>query len=119
MIPHMTYQQYRTAQRLVHSCCNYDHGNCLLLDDGWDTCICVQSISYSLLCRWFRSAVLPLDEKLYAALFPPPSVGQRRCRECKRFFAPPRHNTLYCPDCAANRAKRSKRDWARKKRAGM
>lgn len=26
MIPHMTYTQYRTAQRLVHSCCNYDRG---------------------------------------------------------------------------------------------
>ena len=119
MIPHMTYQQYRTAQWLVHSCCNYNHGNCLLLDDGWDTCVCVQSISYSLLCRWFRAAVLPLDRVLDAALFPPPSVGQRRCRECKRLFAPPKHNTLYCPDCAANRAKRSKRDWARKKRGGM
>ena len=67
MIPHMTYQQYRTAQRLVHSCCNYDHGNCLLLDDGWDTCVCVQSISYSLLCagfgplfcRWTKAYALP------------------------------------------------------------
>ena len=23
-IPHMTYQQYRTARRLVRECCNYD-----------------------------------------------------------------------------------------------
>ena len=114
MIPHMTYQQVRTVRKLVHRCCNYDDGNCLVLE-----CVCVQSISYSLLCRWFRAAVLPLDEKLYVALFPPPSVGQRRCRECKRLFAPSKHNTLYCPDCAANRAKQSKRDWARKKRAGM
>ena len=30
----MTYQQYRAVRRLVHSCCNYDQGNCLLLDDG-------------------------------------------------------------------------------------
>ena len=34
MIQHMNYQQYRTARRLVHSCCNYDCGNCLLLDAG-------------------------------------------------------------------------------------
>ena len=114
MIVHMTYQQYRTVRKLVHRCCNYDGGNCLVLE-----CVCVQSISYSLLCRWFRVAVLPVDEELYAALFPPPSVKQRRCRECKRLFAPPKHNTLYCPDCAANRAKQSKRDWARKKRAGV
>ena len=50
MIPHMTYPQYRTVQRLVHSCCNYDRGNCLLLDDG-EECVCPQSISYSLICR--------------------------------------------------------------------
>ena len=55
MIPHMTYPQYRTVQRLVHSCCNYDRGNCLLLDDG-EECVCPQSISYSLICRWFRAA---------------------------------------------------------------
>ena len=57
----MTYQQYRAVRRLVHSCCNYQDGNCLLLDDG-EECVCPQSISYSLICRWFRAAVLPLDE---------------------------------------------------------
>ena len=92
----MTYQQYRAVRRLVHSCCNYQDGNCLLLDDG-EECVCPQSISYSLICRWFRAAVLPLDGELYAALFPTPSAGRRRCRECKRVFTPPRHNTLYCP----------------------
>ena len=114
----MTYQQYRTVRRLVHSCCNYLDGNCLLLDDG-EECVCPQSISYSLICRWFRLAVLPLDGKLYAALFPPPAIRRRRCKECQRLFSPPRHNTLYCPDCAAKRVKRSKRDWARKKRADV
>ena len=116
MILHMNYQQYRTARRLVHSCSNYDGGCCLLLDNG-ETCVCPQSITYSLVCRWFRAAVLPLDTGLYAALFPNPSIGQRRCRECKELFVPPKHNTLYCPVYAANRVKRSKRRWARKKRA--
>ena len=54
-IPHMTYQQYRTARRLVHECCNYDCGNCLLLDSG-EECVCPQSITYSLICKWFRDA---------------------------------------------------------------
>ena len=106
MIVHMNYQQYRTARRLVHSCCNYE-------------CVCPQSITYSLICKWFRAAVLPLDAGLCAALSPAPSIGQRRCRECRRLFIPPKRNTLYCPACAANRAKRSKREWARKKRAGV
>lgn len=116
-IPHMTYQQYRTARRLVRECCNYDCGNCLLLDNG-EECICPQSITYSLICKWFRAAVLPLDAGLCAALLPAPTVGRRRCQECRRMFAPPKHNTLYCPACAAERAKRSKRAWARKNRAG-
>lgn len=59
-IPRMSYPQYRKARRLTHECCNYCNGNCLLLDDG-EECVCVQSISYSLLCRWFKVAVLPLD----------------------------------------------------------
>ena len=32
--PYMDYQQYRAARRLVHECCNYDNGNCILLDNG-------------------------------------------------------------------------------------
>ena len=57
-LPRMDYRQHRRARRLVHECCNYDAGNCLLLDDG-EPCVCVQSISLSLMCRWFRVAVLP------------------------------------------------------------
>ena len=48
-IPRMNYRQYRKARRLTHECCNYCDGNCLLLDDG-EECVCVQSISYSVLC---------------------------------------------------------------------
>ena len=66
-IPRMSYPQYRKARRLTHECCNYCNGNCLLLDDG-EECVCVQSISYSLLCRWFKVAVLPLDAALCAEI---------------------------------------------------
>ena len=66
-LPRMDYRQHRRARRLVHECCNYDGGNCLLLDDG-EPCVCVQSISLSLMCRWFRVAILPLDGELAAAL---------------------------------------------------
>ena len=59
----LDYQQYRTVRRLVHECCNYQDGNCLLLDNG-EECVCPQSISYSLVCKWFRAAVLPLDESV-------------------------------------------------------
>ena len=74
-LPRMDYRQHRRARRLVHECCNYDGGNCLLLDDG-EPCVCVQSISLSLMCRWFRVAVLPLDGELAAALL---YRGSRKC----------------------------------------
>ena len=32
-LPRMDYRQHRRARRLVHECCNYDEGNCLLLDE--------------------------------------------------------------------------------------
>ncbi len=56
-------KQYRAVKKMTRAACaNNDCGNCLL-DDG-ETCVCVQSISYSLLCRYFREAVLPADRQL-------------------------------------------------------
>ena len=78
-IPRMDYQQYRRARCLVRACCNYDSGNCIALDDG-EPCVCVQRISNSVLCRWFRAAVLPLDHELHTALLH--RGGAKRCVEC-------------------------------------
>ena len=74
-LPRMDYRQHRRARRLVHECCNYDGGNCLLLDDG-EPCVCVQSISLSLMCRWFRVAVLPLDGELASHTEPATHEGK-------------------------------------------
>ena len=61
MLPRLTPKQRQRANALIKRlCANYDNGNCLALDDG-EPCACVQSISYSLLCKYFRSAVLPAD----------------------------------------------------------
>ena len=109
-IPYMTYQQYRTARRLVHQCCNYDDGNCLVLE-----CVCVQSISYSLLCRWFRAAVLPLDGILYAALFP--QGGMKVCAECRGLFYPGSNRAKYCSSCATKVHRRQKTASERRRRA--
>ena len=73
-IPRMNYRQYRKARKLTHECCNYCDGNCLLLDDG-EECVCVQSISYSLLCWWFRAAVLPSAAAVCAVLSTSADVG--------------------------------------------
>lgn len=65
----LTPSQRRWYNRLIKRlCANYDDGNCLLLGDG-ESCVCPQTISYSLLCRYFRNAVLPADKELYANIF--------------------------------------------------
>ena len=112
MIPHMTYQQYRAARRLVHSCCNYDCGNCLLLDDG-EECICPQSITYSLICKWFRAAVLPLDTGLCAALLHRDRM--KPCAICGGYYVPKSNRAKYCPACAI-KARRKKEAERQRKR---
>ena len=60
-IKRLTPAQRARCNRLIRRlCANYDGGNCLPLDDG-EGCVCVQTISYSLLCKYFRRAVLPAD----------------------------------------------------------
>ncbi len=66
MLPRLTPKQRQRANALIKClCANYEDGNCLALDDG-EPCACVQSISYSLLCKYFRKAVLPAEPMLEA-----------------------------------------------------
>ena len=112
-IPRMSYPQYRKARRLTHECCNYCNGNCLLLDDGED-CVCVQSISYSLLCRWFKVAVLPLDAALCAEI----TKGRddiKRCTVCGAAFTPNSNRAKYCPDCAVQVRRKKEAERQRKR----
>ena len=63
----MTPAQRKQAASLIRrECCCCEDGNCIALDDG-DTCTCPQTISFSVCCKWFRWAVLPLDGTLEAA----------------------------------------------------
>lgn len=113
-IPIMTYSQYRRARKLVHLYCNYESGNCLTLDDG-EECVCVQSISYSLLCRWFRAAVLPLEESLATALLH--RKEQKRCAVCGQPFLPGSNRAKYCKSCTAIVHRRQKTVSDQKRRA--
>ena len=112
-IPRMNYPQYRKARKLVRECCNYCDGNCLLLDDG-EECVCVQSISYSLLCRWFRAAVLPLDAALCAEITKDRDVV-KRCSECGAAFMPKSNRAKYCPACAKRMRRRKEAERQRKR----
>ena len=130
-VPVMDYRQYRRARRLVHECCNYDAGrlnigrllqescnydggHCIALDDG-EECVCVQSISYSLLCRWFRAAVLPLDRELETALFH--RLDAKRCAVCGALFTPGSNRAKYCPECAGRMKRIKAAQRKRKQRA--
>ena len=113
LIPVMGYGQYQQARKLVHECCNYDNGQCIALDEG-DGCVCVQSISRPLLCRWFRCAVLLLDRELEAALFH--RLERKKCSVCARLFLPGSNRAKYCPDCAARMKRKHAAERKRKQR---
>lgn len=65
----------RSVRGLTKRCCNFLAGECLLLDG-----VCPQYISHSLLCRWFRRAVLPQQPKLEQAILSLKKL--RRCEVC-------------------------------------
>lgn len=115
-LPHMNYAQYRRVQKLVHDCCNYDNGNCLLLDNG-EECVCPQSISRSLICKWFRAAVLPADEELCAALLY--REDRKKCVLCGDWYVPKSNRAQYCPECAVQERRRKTRERVRHHRANL
>ena len=57
-LPSMTQSERKSAIALIRSlCCNYHNGDCVLLD-----CVCVQSISSTVLCKFFRHVLLESKE---------------------------------------------------------
>ena len=98
-IKRLTPAQRARCNRLIRRlCANYDGGNCLPLDDG-EGCVCVQTISYSLLCKYFRRAVLPADKALYADIY---RQRTRLCDRCGKPFAPGSNRQKYCPECGCS-----------------
>lgn len=113
-VKRLTPPQSRKVHALVRrECCNCNGGNCILLDDG-EECVCPQLISYSLLCKWFRIAVLPLDKTLTAELYAP--EDRRRCTVCGVSFASTSNNVKYCPDCRKRITRRQAAERMRKMR---
>lgn len=93
----MTPPQSRRTNRLIKNmCCNYHNGSCVLLDNG-DGCGCPQMISYTILCKWFIVAVLPLDKELFGELNVP--ENEKRCAVCQGVFISKSNSVKYCPTC--------------------
>ena len=108
MLPRMNLSQRRRANKLIKClCANYQDGNCLLLDDD-EPCVCVQRISFSLCCNYFRAAVLPTEPILEAEILSPANICY--CQDCKKPFVPKskRNNQKFCTACAKRRHRKSK-----------
>jgi hypothetical protein len=115
----MTPAQRKRANALIRkTCCNYDDGNCLLLDDG-EECVCVQSISYSVNCKFFRHVLLkdkagqPLEAEIFR------DDATKRCTVCGKAFHSASNNAKYCADCAADVQRKQKAEHIRKKRSDV
>ena len=70
--------------------------------------------AYSLLCKWFRAAVLPADRLLYAELYQ--TGDKKKCTECGAFFASTSNSVKYCPVCRKRITRRQAAERMRKRR---
>ena len=111
----MTSAQRKQAASLIRrECCCFEDGNCIVLDDG-DTCTCPQTISFSVCCKWFRWAVLPLDGTLEAEIFRDKDL--KRCCGLRRRVRPQIQPGKILPGCAARVHRRQKTESERKRRS--
>ena len=109
----MTPFQRKRANALISKyCCNYCDGKCFYLD-----CDCVQRNSYSVMCKWFRVAILPQDKALFAEVVKPQE--SKRCVVCGKAFVPKSNRGKYCGDCARTERKRKKAEYERNRRSRM
>lgn len=111
----LTPKQSRSVNKLIRrECCNYDNGNCVLLDDG-DACVCPQTITYShIICKWFRKAVLPIDKDLHTEITKPKNL--KRCANCGKNFESNANKTKYCDNCRIIVRRKKKAEYERNRR---
>lgn len=108
----LTPGQVRSVRGLTKRCCNFLDGDCLLLDG-----VCPQYISQSLLCRWFRRAVLPEQPKLEQSILTPKKL--HRCQVCGKDFLARSGRAKYCRECVAKVHRQQKTKSARRRRSGV
>lgn len=104
----MNYNQYRRARKLLNEYCNYKNDNCLMLETSDP-----QSVSRTLLCNWFKEAVLPLDKELSATLLHKQKAKQ--CTICGKSFIAGSNRAKYCVDCSVMERKRKETARQRKR----
>ena len=117
-IARMNEAQLRETRKLIKQhCCNYDQGNCLVLDRPFCN-VCAQWITYSILCKWFRDAVLPNNRGLEQELYPIKN-GYWRCTVCGKQYLPSSPRSKYCPKCSIIQRREKTRKRVARYRANM
>ena len=112
----LTRQEKAAIRYLVKRwCANYDKdAGCLPLDCE---CYMLGKCWTGAYCRYFRSAVLPLDPVLEAALtVGGPAPETRSCPVCGRAFLPDGRQRYCSPVCAGAALREQKRAYMRRKR---
>jgi hypothetical protein len=113
----MSEKQRRNASVLIkEACANHDSGYCLLLSD-YDYEPCPQLHSNSLICKYFRDAVLPMDKLLHAQIMGSESV--KGCEICGEPFRAVSPRAKYCEKCSKARRQKATRERVRKHRSIM
>ena len=101
-LPRMTPGQKNKASAMIKKlCCNYANGECIILN-----CDCTQINSCSVICKWFRQAILPQDETLLAEIIKPPT--RKRCTIRGKAFIAKSNRAKYCSVCSVNERRKRK-----------
>lgn len=115
-VVHMTAEQSRKANSLIkQSCANYDAAlnNCIALDDGTAPG-CPQMLTHSLLCKYFKNAVLPAEPGLEAQIRKTREVA--KCSKCGAPIAKTSNRRKYCDDCAKAVHRKQQAQYAKSRR---
>lgn len=96
----MTVEQARKAFSMIRKeCCNYESGNCKMLADD-ENSRCRQLKTESVVCSWFREAILPMDKVLETSICNSEgSENTKKCVECGKEFIPRNNKQKYCIKC--------------------
>jgi hypothetical protein len=116
-LPSMSAKQRSRANALIREACSYyDCGNCLYLDEGKKS-VCVQSISFSIHCKFFWHVLLEGAEgrTLKAQLLY--AKEARVCSVCGKKVHSQSNHAKYCAVCAVTAKRAQKAAYARKQRA--
>lgn len=112
----LTFFDSKKVNALIkNECCNYDAGNCVVLDDG-EYHACPQRMEKKLICKWFKEAVLPLGPVLEAAVLRKEDPSTR-CEICGTVFIPRSNRAKRCPGCSQKVKRKQQREYARKRRS--